>query len=240
MGILLIPNAFAVQYPVQILGGVADNREMNFSPSEIEINKGDIIRWKNLELNTVHTVTSADELFDMELVQWQCTEIGNCSSQHVASFSYTFEEFGTYDYNCKLHSWMKGVVKVIELGGGAEIAVHGYAGYMYIDKSQYEVIEDGSVKIKIYGEVKNLGAGTSILFTITKPDGSTSELKTYRTGEGYYQLILSINYEDRGTYNVVSTFGLENIGTANFVVVERPNPIDPKKADPPPVKTHFH
>ena len=89
---------------------------------------------------------------------------------------------------------------------------------MYIDKSQYEVIVDDSVKIKIYGEVKDTGMSAYVNFTITKPDGSTSELKTFRTGEGYYQLTLSVNYEDRGTYNVVSTFGLENIGTLNFVV----------------------
>ena len=226
MGILLIPNAFGVQYPVLIHGGVADNREMNFLPSVIEIEKGDTITWKNLERGVYHTVTSASGLFDERLINcayWK-EGIGICGDQQKVTFSYTFEEFGTYDYNCKLHSWMNGVVKVIELGGDAEIAVHGDAGDMYIDKSQYEVIEDGSVKIKIYGEVKNPGLSAYILFTITKPDGSTSELKTYRTSEGYYQLILSINYEDRGTYNVVSTFGLENIGTANFVVVERPNP----------------
>ena len=34
--VLLTPNAFAVQYPVLIHGGVADNREMNFLPSVIE------------------------------------------------------------------------------------------------------------------------------------------------------------------------------------------------------------
>ena len=43
MGMIFIPNAFANTVPVQILAGVADNREMNFSPSEIEIKKGDTI-----------------------------------------------------------------------------------------------------------------------------------------------------------------------------------------------------
>ena len=224
--VLLTPNAFAVQYPVLIHGGVADNRGLNFSPSEIEIEKGDTIIWKNLERGVYHTVTSASGLFDERLINCAYFKdgVGICGGQPKAAFSYTFEESGTYDYNCKLHSWMNGVVKVIELGWDAELAVHGDAGDMYIDKSQYEVIVDDSVKIKIYGEVKDPGASDVIIFTITKPDGSTNELKTYRTGEGYYQLILSINYEDRGTYNVVSTFGSENIGTANFVVVERPNP----------------
>ena len=43
-----IPDVFGVQYPVIIHSGVADNREMNFLPSVIEIEKGDTIIWKNL------------------------------------------------------------------------------------------------------------------------------------------------------------------------------------------------
>jgi len=127
MGILLIPNAFGVQYPVLIHGGVADDRGMNFLPSVIEIEKGDTITWKNLERGVYHTVTSASGLFDERLINCTYFEggVGICGSQQSRpwkpTFSYTFEEFGTYDYNCKLHSWMKGVVKVIEIGGDAEI-----------------------------------------------------------------------------------------------------------------------
>ena len=93
--VLLTPNAFAVQYPVLIHGGVADNRGMNFLPSVIEIEKGDTITWKNLERGVYHTVTSASGLFDERLIN--CTYwkdgIGICGSQEKSAFSYTFEEF---------------------------------------------------------------------------------------------------------------------------------------------------
>ena len=217
MGILLIPNAFGITQIVKIPYGASSGD--HFDPGIIEIKKDDTVKWANLDRNTAHTVTSTSTNWTVDSGDLlpNNKESTSCYPNCKPTFSYTFDAGGTYDYKCKIHSWMKGVVKVIEIGGGAEIAVHGYAGDMYIDKSQYEVIEDDSVEVKIYGEVKDPGVGDSIIFAITKPDGSTSELKTYRTGEGYYQLILSINYEDRGTYNVVNTFVLEMVAEMMLV-----------------------
>jgi len=236
MGILLIPNAFAVQYPVLINGGVADNREMNFLPSVIEIEKGDTITWKNLERGVYHTVTSASGLFDERLIN--CTYwkegIGICGDQQKVTFSYTFEEFGTYDYNCKLHSWMNGVVKVIEFGSEAEVSVDGNGGNMFIEKAWYTVTEKQPVNIKIYGKVKDPNKGNRPLLTITNPDGSIVPVNGIikRDGSLEWYANLSVTYEETGTYNVYATFGLEDMGTANFVVVERPNPIDPNPVPP--------
>ena len=223
--VLLTPNAFAVQYPVLIHGGVADNREMNFSPSEIEIQKGDTIIWKNLERGVYHTVTSASGLFDERLINcayWK-DDIGICGGQPKATFSYTFEEFGTYDYNCKLHSWMNGVVKVIEFGQDAEIQIHGYAGDMYIDKSVYEVGAH-PILIKIYGTVKNPGGGDKVIFSITDPNGDTESQTTFIKQNGEYQLVISVNHDDVGTYSATATFAQDNIGTASFAVVKRSIP----------------
>jgi plastocyanin len=222
--VLLTPNAFAVQYPVLIHNGVADNREMNFSPSEIEIDQGDTVRWKVLELNTVHTVTFASLDIDRELVQWQCSEIGECSSIQEAAFSYTFEELGTYNYKCKMHSWMNGVVKVTELGSEAEVSVGGDGGVMFIDKLQYTVTETERANITIYGKVNDPGSGDKPLFTITNPDGSIEEQTGVIKHDGEYRLDLYVTYEETGTYNVHATFGLEDMGTAKFDVVKRPNP----------------
>ena len=222
--VLLTPNAFAVTYPVLILNGVADNKGMNFSPSEIEIDKGDTIIWKNLELNTVHTVTFASLGIDRELVQWQCTEIGECSSIQKATFSYTFEELGTHNYKCKIHSWMNGVVKVTEFGSEAEVSADGDGGVMFIDKSQYTVTETERANITIYGKVNEPGSGNKPLFVITNPDGSIEEQSGVMKHDGEYFLDLYVTYEETGTYNVHATFGLEDIGTAKFDVVKRPNP----------------
>ena len=232
---IMIPNAFGVQYPVLIHGGVADNREMNFLPSVIEIEKGDTITWKNLERGVYHTVTHIG-LFDERLIN--CTYwkdgIGICGSQQKSTFSYTFEEFGTYDYNCKLHSWMNGVVKVIEFGSEAEVSVDGNGGNMFIEKAWYTVTEKQPVNIKIYGKVKDPNKGNRPLLTITNPDGSIVPVNGIikRDGSLEWYANLSVTYEETGTYNVYATFGLEDMGTANFVVVERPNPIDPNPVPP--------
>ena len=115
--VLLTPNAFAVQKSVLIYAGIADDNTMNFSPSEIEIEKGDTITWKNLEKGVYHTVTR-EGLFDERLINCAYFKdgVGICSSgqkqAEKQSFSYTFEESGTYEYNCKLHNWMSGVVYV--------------------------------------------------------------------------------------------------------------------------------
>ena len=193
---IFIPNAFGVTNLILIPIGASSGN--NYDPNQIEIQKDDTVKWANLDRNTAHTVTSTSTNWTVDSGDLLPNNDENyCYPNCKPSFSYTFDTGGTYNYECKIHSWMNGVVKVIVLGQDAEIKIHGSAGDMYIDKSQYEVIVDDSVKIKIYGEVKDPGASDVIIFTITKPDGSINEQKTYRTGEGYYQLILSINYEDR-------------------------------------------
>ena len=234
--VLLTPNAFAVQYPVIIHGGVADNRGMNFLPSVIEIEKGDTITWKNLERGVYHTVTSASELFDERLINCAYFEagVGICGNEQnqakKQTFSYTFGEFGTYDYNCKLHSWMNGVVKVIELGQDAEIQIHGDAGDMYIDKS-VNVVGAAPIEIKIYGNVKNPGAGNKVIFSITDPNGDTESQTTFIKQNGEYQLVISVNHDDVGVYSVTATFVGDNIGTVSFTIVKRsiPEELFPKQ-----------
>ena len=112
---LLTPNVFGEQKSVLIHSGTTENREMNFFPSVTEIEKGDTVTWKNLEMGVAHTVTAwGGELFDEMLMNCSYFQdgVGICGGQPKPAFSYTFEEFGTYDYNCKLHNWMSGVVYV--------------------------------------------------------------------------------------------------------------------------------
>ena len=51
-----------------------------------------------------------------------------------------------------------------------------------------------------------------------------SPLSGWMKHTGEYGLELSATYEETGTYNVHATFGLEDIGTAKFDVVKKPNP----------------
>ena len=198
-------------------------------PNVIEIEKGDTIIWKNLERGVVHTVTSTSGLFDEKLLNCTYFEdgVGICGGHPKATFSYTFEEFGTYNYNCKIHSWMNGIVKILEFGGEAEIQIHGFAGSMFIDKSQYVVTAGKAAEIKIYGGVKTWSSsgGERVFFTITYPDGSTDEQSSpIKRSNGEYKFPLNVNYDEVGTYIIQATFGMENIGTANFVVVSKSIP----------------
>jgi plastocyanin len=75
-----------------------------YIPSVIAIDFGNKVTWVN-EDSAFHTVTSgfygeSSELFD---------------SGHLdpyESFTFDFDEKGTYDYFCTLHPWMKGQVIV--------------------------------------------------------------------------------------------------------------------------------
>ena len=70
-----------------------------FSPATLKVPPGTKVTWINRD-RTFHTVTSDDELFSS----------GNLANGWT--FSYIFEEQGTYEYHCKPHSYMKGKVIV--------------------------------------------------------------------------------------------------------------------------------
>jgi plastocyanin len=74
-------------------------KDLAFSPQTIEVPVGTTVTWTNEDV-TQHTVVSEDKLFGSEILQKGDT------------FSYTFDEPGTYDYICSLHPSMKGQVIV--------------------------------------------------------------------------------------------------------------------------------
>lgn len=75
-----------------------------YVPAEADIAVGKTITWINYDA-AFHTVTSgfydvADGYFDSGHL-----EAGQ-------SFSFTFDQEGKFQYYCKLHPWMEGVVQV--------------------------------------------------------------------------------------------------------------------------------
>jgi plastocyanin len=75
-----------------------------FIPSSITVSVGTTVTWTNDD-SAAHTVTSGqdatfDGIFDSSLFMAGRT------------FSYTFEDAGTYPYFCFVHPWMKGTVTV--------------------------------------------------------------------------------------------------------------------------------
>ncbi|MFQ5497067.1 MAG: plastocyanin/azurin family copper-binding protein [Nitrosopumilus sp.] len=76
-----------------------------YSPAEIVINAGDTVEWVNVD-TAAHTVTSGSPadgpsgVFDSSLVMADAT------------YAFTFEDTGMYDYFCMVHPWMVGTVTV--------------------------------------------------------------------------------------------------------------------------------
>jgi len=74
-------------------------KNVSFNPSELTISPGTTVTWTNDD-NTTHTVTSDSGVFDS----------GNLGSGK--SFSYTFNQAGSYPFHCGIHSSMKGTITV--------------------------------------------------------------------------------------------------------------------------------
>jgi len=69
-----------------------------FNPSEISIDKGTSVTWTNKD-SVTHDITIDSGLFDHDLNPGE-------------SFSFIFNEPGTYDYHCDIHPSMKGKIIV--------------------------------------------------------------------------------------------------------------------------------
>ena len=90
--------------PTKVSRPGCEIKDICYIPSSITVEKGEPITWFNQD-SAFHSVTSGfydkpTDLFD---------------SGHLdpfESFSFTFDESGTYDYFCTLHPWMKGQVIV--------------------------------------------------------------------------------------------------------------------------------
>jgi plastocyanin len=97
------PSAQATVQPTPQPTGQASNnasvtiQNFAFSPSTVTILKGGTVRWTNKD-STAHTVTFAD---------------GGASNLNNGDvYSRTFNETGTFDYHCSIHTSMTGKVVV--------------------------------------------------------------------------------------------------------------------------------
>lgn len=70
-----------------------DISDFAFVPETLEVPVGTRVTWTNSD-SVAHTVSSRDALFDS----------GNFSGG--STFSYTFDQSGTFEYYCKIHPFM--------------------------------------------------------------------------------------------------------------------------------------
>ena len=121
LSVLLTPSlVHAEEYSVSIPFG-AYNPELNtpaemwYDPTQMFVTVGDVITWYNDDKEG-HTVTSGES---SGRFGWMSDNFGNPDGVFDSgrfmpgqSWSYKFEESGTFSYFCTIHPWMEGVVIV--------------------------------------------------------------------------------------------------------------------------------
>ena len=99
------PQTHSVEIPVGTSVPGCEDADSCYLPANITINAGDTVEWPNVD-TAAHTVTSGSPaegpsgVFDSSLLMADAT------------FAFTFEDAGEYDYFCMVHPWMIGSVSV--------------------------------------------------------------------------------------------------------------------------------
>jgi plastocyanin len=99
------PQTHTVEVPSGTSVPGCEETDSCYSPANITINAGDTVEWPNMD-TAAHTVTGGSPadgpsgVFDSSLLMADAT------------FAFTFEDAGEYDYFCMVHPWMVGSVSV--------------------------------------------------------------------------------------------------------------------------------
>ncbi len=96
----ILPGSWATQ-DMNSPDEFAENEDpADFSINVLTVKAGDTVTWTQKDPGMIHTVTSADGLFDSGFLEGGDT------------FSYTFDQPGEYEYSCTPHPWMRAKVIV--------------------------------------------------------------------------------------------------------------------------------
>ena len=99
------PTTHTVEMPVGTSVPGCEETNACYLPADITINAGDTVEWINVD-TAAHTVTGGNPadgpsgVFDSSLVMADAT------------YAFTFDDAGMYDYFCMVHPWMVGTVTV--------------------------------------------------------------------------------------------------------------------------------
>ena len=123
VGILIIPNAFAVEVIVQNAPGSSisgcEKTDRCFIPSTVTINVGDTVVWTNPD-TMWHIVASDGE------VGWGKDDFDSGLIMAGSTWKHKFTTSGTHDYYCKAHPWMVGKVIVKSGSSGKDESPYGW------------------------------------------------------------------------------------------------------------------
>jgi plastocyanin len=97
------PSATASVAPTPAATNTVTITNYAFTPANITVTKGTTVKWVNNDV-VAHTVTETDGK----------TGPNSGDLNQNQSYSFTFDEVGTFKYNCSLHPYMTGTVTVTE------------------------------------------------------------------------------------------------------------------------------
>ncbi|MDL2335567.1 MAG: plastocyanin/azurin family copper-binding protein [Chloroflexota bacterium] len=101
LNIEIAPGAFTYQAPDAADEFADTESPADYTPNVLMIPLGTTVTWTNNDPGQIHTVTAADGSFDSGFLSTGQT------------FSYTFDNPGTFDYSCLPHPWMQGRIEVM-------------------------------------------------------------------------------------------------------------------------------
>ena len=115
-GLLLVTLAVAAPaIAATIAVSIVDR---TFEPANVVIHPGDTVTWTvTKSVNEPHTVTSVDADASGKKVFDSGIDNSNKLKDVGGTFSFTFENAGSYAYVCQIHPDMKGTVTVAAEGG---------------------------------------------------------------------------------------------------------------------------
>jgi hypothetical protein len=172
--------------------------------------------WQNND-NVAHTVTSGT---------WDSME-GHFDSSLIQPGE-KFEvllESGVYPYFCMIHPWNTGTVTVVQTEQEdiseeeSEEEIHEINPEFMFNRTKFYVGET----LTMSGVIEDGKRATQVDIILTKPDGTTKELKIFVTSGGHYttSLVLDSSYEV-GEYNVLSSYQSRVLGKETFSLEAKP------------------
>jgi plastocyanin len=111
-----------------------------YDPPEITVAAGDLVNWVNNQLSDTHTIINGSGHFESAPVPAQ------------KNFCHHFVEEGDYEYSCRFHPWMKGVVHVrrrdlplepVQASNSQEAEMMQRAGYLLRNSGAVEAAAGG-------------------------------------------------------------------------------------------------
>ena len=153
--VAIAPDAFAMHHmqtvtnaPGSATPGCEETAEGCFIPSPVTIPVGGTVTWDNSD-TAAHTAT-AGSATDGPSGVWDSSLI-----MAGGSFSFQFDEAGSYDYFCMVHPWMAGVV-IVE----AEAAEEPEPEAAPVVEEEAEAVEAEAVEAEVVPPTMSVGSTT--------------------------------------------------------------------------------